>query len=151
MERENQVLPVDARIRRSRDFSSTLKRGRRAARGGVVVHWASAPRRSGDREAAPPSTTPSDAEITDTARAGFVVSKAVGNAVVRNKVKRRLRHAVAEQMRAWPPGTDVVVRATPKAAERDFAELSRDLAEAVARARGGRSRRGTGAGSRGPS
>ena len=149
MERENQVLPVDARIRRSRDFSSTLKRGRRAARGGVVVHWASAPPPRDD-QAAPPSTTPSDAEITDTARAGFVVSKAVGNAVVRNKVKRRLRHAVAEQMRAWPPGTDVVVRATPKAAERDFAELSRDLAEAVARARGGRPRRGTGAG-RGPS
>lgn len=149
MERENQVLPVDARIRRSRDFSSTLKRGRRAARGGVVVHWASAPQPRDD-QAAPPSTTPSDAEITDTARAGFVVSKAVGNAVVRNKVKRRLRHAVAEQMRAWPPGTDVVVRATPKAAERDFAELSRDLAEAVARARGGRPRRGTGAG-RGPS
>lgn len=148
------MLPADARIRRSRDFSSTLKRGRRAARGGVVVHWASAPRRrEGDETATPPSTTPSDAEISDTARAGFVVSKAVGNAVVRNKVKRRLRHAVAEQMRSWPAGTDVVVRATPKAAARDFAELSRDLAEAVARARGGRPRgprNETGAG-RGPS
>lgn len=74
------------------------------------------------------------------ARAGFVVSKAVGNAVIRNKVKRRLRHAVAEQIGTWPPGTDVVVRATPKAAERDFTELSGDLAEAVARARDGRQR-----------
>lgn len=139
MEKVNQVLPVDARIRRSRDFSSTLKRGRRAARGGVVVHWASEPpRREGDEAQ---RTTPSDAERHDPARAGFVVSKAVGNAVVRNKVKRRLRHAVAEQMRTWPGGTDVVVRATPKAADRDFAELSRDLAEAVARARGGRPRR----------
>ncbi|WP_026928728.1 ribonuclease P protein component [Glycomyces tenuis] len=135
------MLPVDARIRRSRDFSSALKRGRRAARGGVVVHWASGPPR---REAtqSPPRTTPSDAERHDPARAGFVVSKAVGNAVVRNKVKRRLRHAVAEQMPSWPAGTDVIVRATPKAAERDFGELSRDLAEAVARARGGRPRKG---------
>ncbi|WP_035738801.1 ribonuclease P protein component [Glycomyces arizonensis] len=135
------MLPVDARIRRSRDFSSALKRGRRAARGGVVVHWAGeAPRGEGGEAQHPPSTTPSDAERHDPARAGFVVSKAVGNAVVRNKVKRRLRHAVAEQMRTWPDGADVVVRATPKAADRDFAELSRDLAEAVARARGGRPR-----------
>ena len=79
------------------------------------------------------------------------MSKAVGNAVVRNKVKRRLRHAVAEQMSTWPAGTDVVVRATPKAAERGYDELSRDLAEAVAGARAGRSRgsrreRGSGGG-----
>ena len=126
-----QVLPVDARIRRSRDFGSVLKRGRRAARGGVVVHWAPAVEPQA-------STTPSDADARHAVRAGFVVSKAVGNAVVRNKVKRRLRHAVAEQMRDWPAGTDVVVRATPKAAARDFAELSRDLADAVAQVRTGR-------------
>ncbi|MCH7229674.1 ribonuclease P protein component [Glycomyces sp. L485] len=129
------MLPVDARIRRSRDFSSALKRGSRAARGGVVVHWAPAP----DPQATP-STTPSDAEH-QAARAGFVVSKAVGNAVVRNTVKRRLRHAAAEQMRSWPDGVDVVVRATPRAAERDFAALSRDLAQAVEAARSGKSRR----------
>ncbi|WP_460498951.1 ribonuclease P protein component [Glycomyces tarimensis] len=128
------MLPADARIRRSRDFGSVLKRGRRAARGGVVVHWAP------DTETQA-STTPSDAGTQRTARAGFVVSKAVGNAVARNQTKRRLRHAVAEQMRSWPAGTDVVVRATPKAAGRDFAELSRDLAEAVAQARSGRQRK----------
>lgn len=137
MGRVNQVLPIDARIRRSRDFNSVLRRGRRAARGGVVVHWACA---GEARHATPSNAAPSDAEEPPPARAGFVVSKAVGNAVVRNKVKRRLRHAVAEQMRSWPAGTDVVVRATPKAAGRDFARLNRDLAEAVARARGGRPR-----------
>ena len=32
--------------------------------------------------------------------------------------------AVAEQMRTWPPGTEVVVRATPKAAGRDYSETT---------------------------
>ncbi|WP_030160329.1 MULTISPECIES: ribonuclease P protein component [unclassified Glycomyces] len=137
------MLPADARIRSSRDFGSALKRGRRAARGGVVVHWA--PERhteSPPAQAAP--ATPSEAGANRTARAGFVVSKAVGNAVVRNKVKRRLRHAAAAELPHWPAGTDVVVRATPRAAERDFAELRRDLTEAVQAARsatGGRSGR----------
>ncbi|MEV3938169.1 ribonuclease P protein component [Glycomyces sp. NPDC049804] len=130
------MLPADARIRSSRDFGSALKRGRRAARGGVVVHWAPATASSEDIAAQPP--TPPAADANRTARAGFVVSKAVGNAVKRNKVKRRLRHAVAAELPHWPPGTDVVVRATPRAAERDFAQLQRDLAEAVQAARTGK-------------
>ena len=51
------------------------------------------------------------------------------------------RHAVAAELPHWPPGTDVVVRATPRAAERDFAQLQRDLAEAVQAARTGKGRR----------
>ncbi|WP_460540205.1 ribonuclease P protein component [Glycomyces halotolerans] len=137
------MLPAEARIRRSRDFSTVLRRGRRAARGGVVVHWAPGP--DADAE----QTTPSDAEPSS-ARAGFVVSKAVGNAVVRNRVKRRLRHAVADQMRSWPPGTDVVVRATPKAAERDFSQLNADLADAVSSARRGKAKRSRGSGAKAP-
>jgi ribonuclease P protein component len=130
------VLPADARIRSSRDFGSALKRGRRAARGGVVVHWAPVTQRTEDFPAAEP--TPPAADAHRTARAGFVVSKAVGNAVVRNKVKRRLRHAAAAELPHWPAGTDVVVRATPRAAERDFAQLRRDLTEAVQAARSGK-------------
>lgn len=133
------MLPADARIRSSRDFGSALKRGRRAARGGVVVHWAPAIKRDRDIPVDHESpATPSEAAANRTARAGFVVSKAVGNAVVRNKVKRRLRHAAAAELPQWPAGTDVVVRATPRAAERDFAQLQRDLTEAVQAARSGK-------------
>jgi ribonuclease P protein component len=135
------VLPADARIRSSRDFGSALKRGRRAARGGVVVHWAPAFTRSEDLPAETEPATPPEAVANRTARAGFVVSKAVGNAVVRNKVKRRLRHAAAAELPHWPAGTEVVVRATPRAAERDFAQLHRDLTEAVRAARTGKGAR----------
>ena len=64
-------------------------------------------------------------------RAGFVVSKAVGGAVVRNRVKRRLRHLMREQLGALPSGTDVVVRALPAAAGRSYAELGTDLARSI--------------------
>lgn len=54
----------------------------------------------------------------ESARVGFVVSKAVGNAVTRNRVKRQLRHLAAEPLRRTPATTQVVVRALPAAAER---------------------------------
>ena len=49
-------------------------------------------------------------------RIGFVVSGALGNAVTRNRVKRRLRHLAAAHVADTPVGIDVVVRALPRAA-----------------------------------
>ena len=48
-------------------------------------------------------------------RAGFVVSRALGNAVTRNCVKRRLRHLAAAHLANTPDGIDIVVRALPRA------------------------------------
>ena len=62
-------------------------------------------------------------------RVGFVVSKAVGGAVVRNRVKRRLRHLVAQQLAAAPTGVDVVVRALPASASSPV-RVEGDLASA---------------------
>lgn len=66
-----------------------------------------------------------------TSRVGFVVSKQVGNAVVRNRVKRRLRHLVREL--PTPAPVDAVVRALPSAAA-DPGTLAADLSSAWARA-----------------
>ena len=57
-------------------------------------------------------------------RAGLIVSKAVGNAVTRNLVKRRLRSLLLTRP---TPGYDVVVRAQPAAADASYAELSEAL------------------------
>ncbi len=70
-----------------------------------------------------------------TARAGFVVSKAVGNAVIRNRVRRRLRHLVRPLLGELPAGSTLVVRALPAAADASFATLGTDLSGAVASAR----------------
>lgn len=60
-------------------------------------------------------------------RVGFVVSKNVGGAVVRNRVKRRLRAQATPLLPTLPAGVDVVVRAQPEAAERTSAELGSEL------------------------
>ena len=66
------------------------------------------------------------------ASAGFVVSRQVGGAVVRNRVKRRLRHLVADRLADLPDGAHVVVRALPPAAGSSSSLLGSDLDHAIA-------------------
>ena len=71
-------------------------------------------------------------------RVGFVVSRAVGNSVVRHQVVRRLRHLLAARIVALAPATDLVVRATPAAAAATSEELGTALDRALAKACRGR-------------
>jgi ribonuclease P protein component len=57
-------------------------------------------------------------------RVGFVVSKQVGGAVVRNLVKRRLRDIASRRLVQSATGRDVVIRALPAARDASFDELS---------------------------
>ena len=118
------MLATAQRLRRSSDFTAAFRGGRRAGRGTVVVHFF--------------LEEPAQAS---TARAGFVVSKAVGNAVVRNKVRRRLRHLVRPLLATLPPGSSMVVRALPAAASASSETLGADLEAALAAARSSRRRR----------
>jgi ribonuclease P protein component len=111
------VLSAAQRVRRGADFAATIRGGRRAGRGTVVVHL----------------LHEEPAQAT-TARAGFVVSKAVGNAVVRNRVRRRLRHLARPLLGDLPAGALLVVRALPPAAGASFATLGDDLTAALAAA-----------------
>ncbi len=58
-------------------------------------------------------------------RFGFVVSKQVGGAVVRNRVKRRLREMAQGEITRGLSGEDVVVRALPAASGASYEDLLR--------------------------
>lgn len=66
-------------------------------------------------------------------RFGFIVSKQVGTAVIRNTVRRRLKAVCAEARVDVPQGTDVVIRALPVSATATFAELEADVTRCLAR------------------
>lgn len=124
------MLPARDRLTSSDEFSFVVRRGRRTGRPRLVVHawWPGLPVRdvrSGGRATAErDDTTPTR---RDAPRVGFVVSKAVGTAVVRHRVARRMRHLMRDRLAALPAGTLVVVRALPPAANAPSRELGVDL------------------------
>ena len=74
-----------------------------------------------------PSSPHARSELPAPPKVGFVVSKAVGPAVTRNRVKRRLRHLARARTGALPARGMLVVRALPAAADASYDELGREL------------------------
>ncbi|MGC8476427.1 MAG: ribonuclease P protein component [Acetobacteraceae bacterium] len=104
------------RLTRRAEFLRVAARGRKAAMPGLVLQ--ALPR--GDQ--AP-------------ARLGFTVTRKIGNAVVRNRTRRRLRAAARLVLGQAPcPGLDLVLIGREATRARDFAALVEDLRAALARA-----------------
>lgn len=119
------MLSPENRMRRSAEFGTVMRSGRRASRDALGVVYL-APRQPTD------SSTDTDAPAPP--RVGFVVSKAVGGAVVRKRVQRRLRHVVRARLADLPNGSLLVVRAKPSAASLRQEELAVQLDSAIAAA-----------------
>ena len=119
------MLPATHRLTRGQDFSLALRHGTRTGRPSVVVHLA-VPLPASD-----PSHPLHELSPADPPRVGFVVSRAVGGSVVRNRVQRRLRHLMIPLLPDLPGGSLVVVRALPASAGRTSAELDAELRPAL--------------------
>jgi ribonuclease P protein component len=124
------------RLKTRADFLRVAATRRRAVRPGLLLQAARRP---------PGNAAGDDGSDAGAAiRVGFTASRKVGNAVVRNRAKRRLRAAAAEVLaRAGRPGTDYVLIARAGTGERPYAELVGDLEAAlrqVDRARSGDAR-----------
>lgn len=102
------MLSAEHRLTESALFASAVRHGQRVGGHNLVMHLKS-------RESGEPALV------------GFVVSKAVGNAVVRNKVKRRLRAVLSQHVDELTPGSLLVVRALPSSADAEFKVLAGDV------------------------
>ncbi|MFD3809596.1 ribonuclease P protein component [Rhodococcus sp. NPDC058639] len=114
------MLPEPYRLRRRTDFSDTVRRGRRQGRRDLVIHALERDR--------------SEFLVSvDGPRFGLVVNKAVGPAVIRHRVARRLRHICAGLVERVPENTDLVLRALPGSATADSRELDKQVRSGLAR------------------
>ncbi|MBD2232070.1 ribonuclease P protein component [Phormidium tenue] len=111
------MLPKHHRLRRSRDFSQVYRQGRRAASAHLLLRAWSIP--SGAKAAIPNDPAP---------RIGIVVSlKVHKRAVVRNRLKRRVRAALRTLLPRLRPAQWIVISLKPEAAECEYGEFLREL------------------------
>lgn len=97
------MLPCAQRIRNTRDFKRTYTRGRSYPHPLMVLY-----------------VVPGDAGVT---RFGFSVSRKLGGAVIRNRIRRRLREACRRVLPKVRPGFDAVFVARRPAVAEEFAAL----------------------------
>ncbi|HET8926287.1 MAG TPA: ribonuclease P protein component [Microbacterium sp.] len=109
------MLARPNRLTRGSDYKQVVRRGSRCAAAHTVTHVLA---------------SPEGADV----RFGFIVSKQVGTAVVRNTVRRRLKAVCADALPAVRPGTDVVIRALPSAASATYLQLRDDVQRCLRRA-----------------
>ena len=106
------MLPKHLRLRERKDFKRVYQRGQTLALPTLALYW----RKSG--KAGP--------------RIGFSVSKKLGGAVERNRLKRRYRAIARQLLPQFPAGVDLIFVARPAAAKADYRRQSAEMAQALA-------------------
>ncbi len=109
------MLARPNRLTRGADYKAVVRRGRRCAGAHTVTYV-------------------SRVVTEGPARFGFIVSRQVGGAVVRNTVRRRLKAVCAEALGGVPAGSAVVIRALPTSATASFSDLRADVSRCLGRA-----------------
>ena len=118
-------FPRSARLLRHADFERVYKQGRRHFSASITVFYLPRPQ-------AQTQTTNSQAQGTSGLRVGFTVGRALGGAVERNRMKRRLREAV--RLTRPKPGANVDVVINPKKSllATEFSAVLNEVARAFA-------------------
>src|SRR5699024_9081355 len=113
---EEAMLSPKNRMRHSSEFGTVMRAGRRSSRDTLGVVYLS-----------PPTAALHPGDGLDPPRVGFIVSKAVGGAVVRKRVQRRLRHLMRSRLGDLPDGSLLVVRAKPSSSTARSEDLAVQL------------------------
>ena len=88
------MLPAANRLRTSREFELVTKTGERATSLSLVIYYKAL------ENSAP--------------RVGLIVNSSVGGSVIRHRVSRQLRHAIAPHLATFPANANLVIRVLRK-------------------------------------
>jgi ribonuclease P protein component len=116
-----QSFPRDARLLKHADFQAVYKNGRKHFSGNMTAFY-----RQNDRAAGP--------------RVGFTVGKVLGGAVVRNRIRRRMRSAVRQHLRELAAPLDLVLHPRKSVLTLKFAQLDAEVAQVFAAVQRGKGR-----------
>ena len=100
------MLPNSARIKSSSDFARVTKSGRRTTTDSLIAYLLLNQSNSGSS----PSSN-SNSKDNDNPKLGLIISKSVGNSVVRHRIARQIRHASFNYLSLLPTGSLLVIRA----------------------------------------
>jgi ribonuclease P protein component len=105
------TFPREARLVRKAEFDAVYRAGKRRSSSHFTVFFR--------------------ANELPQSRFGFSIKKALGGAVVRNRIRRRLREIVRCHRREIPSGWDIVIHPKSTVARAEFAALAEDLLRVV--------------------
>jgi ribonuclease P protein component len=125
-------FPRTARLLRHADFERVYKQGRRHFSASITVFYWPRPEVLAETRAGAPSTISQGRSAPQGLRIGFTVGRALGGAVQRNRMKRRLREAV--RMTRPSPGVaaDVVINPKKSLLTADFVSVLNEVSRAFA-------------------
>jgi ribonuclease P protein component len=116
-------FPRTARLLRHADFERVYKQGRRHFSASMTVFYC---------PAAENAKAQKDAEDSGGLRIGFTVGRALGGAVQRNRIKRRLREAVRMSLPTTCASADVVINPKKCVLDMEFSKVQMEISRAFA-------------------
>ena len=115
------------RLKRRAEFLQVAAANRKWVAPGLILQVRRQPSPESSSENAAPAAR------LEPVRVGFTASRKVGNAVKRNRARRRLRAVARAVLEHAEPGTDFVLIARPATVERDYQALVGDLVAGLKR------------------
>lgn len=119
------------RLKRRAEFLQVAAANRKWVAPGLILQVRRQPSPDSNSDDAPRAARP--AAACAPVRVGFTASRKVGNAVQRNRARRRLRAVAQQVLEHAEPGTDFVLIARPATIERDYQALVGDLVAGLKR------------------
>jgi len=102
------MLPTKNRLKKKKDFEKVLKEGKKVKWDGLVLKYYS--------------------NLLKESRFGIIVSKKVSKkAVVRNKIKRRIREILKKELKKIKKGQDIVFFVYPELKDKEFFEIQKTV------------------------